>query len=189
MRETPAPKVLVSAGYGATELAPMLQPDDKRRNMTPNSRLPQFPSPVPAPAVPAGPIPRPAEPDQSQLFGLTVGTSPPKAGPPGAAWPSSSDRRGARADRRAFWGFNPLIHSPGTGGLYGAVSVWTPLNLFLDCRQNNPLRQVPAARETSLEQPQPDRCVSTQRGPMARCRTHSGSVISSHRAARYYDVP
>jgi hypothetical protein len=156
--QIPAPgTVLVSAGYGlnGTGTSVQLNFDDKRRNMTiefgayansifgvPLSTQPFLLAQFRDPLNPNSTIPNN---NLNNVFNLTVPTSPLEGGT--AAGDSGGPvfiqtAAGLVQISELFGGFNPV----GPPSRYGALSFWSPLNLFLDwVAQNNPLRQVTAA--------------------------------------------
>src|SRR5262245_61525175 len=156
--QIPAPRtVLVSAGYGfnGTGSFCCFAIDDRRRNMTiefgayANSiqgvnvsnqpfLLAQFRNPLnPNSTTPNN--------NPNNVFNLTVPTSPLEGGTAGGDSGGPvfiQTAAGLVQIGELFGGFNPV----GFPSEYGAVSLWSPLNLFLDwVAQNNPLRQVTAA--------------------------------------------
>jgi outer membrane autotransporter protein len=194
----PAPgTVLVSAGYGqnGTGSACCNPVDNKRRNMTI-----EFGAYQPAPPEIAGgtqpflqaQFRDPLSPNFPNSFNLAVPTSPLEGGTAGG------DSGGPVFIQTAAGlvqigvlaaGFNDF----GPPGQYGDISLWTPLNLFLDwVAQNNPLREVTAAAG-NFNWSNPAAWIDAFPDPArpngAVPDNTRGSVnFDANEAARYYDV-
>src|SRR6516162_6042443 len=203
--QIPAPgTVLVSAGYGFNGTGTFCCNgiDNKRRNMTiefgayansifgvPLSTqrflLAQFRDPLnPNSTIPNNNL--------NNVFNLTVPTSPLEGGTAGGDSGGPvfiQTAAGLVQIGELFGGFNPV----GLPSRYGAVSIWSPLNLFLDwVAQNNPLRQVTAAPGNfNWSNPAAwiDAFPDAARPNGAVPDNTRGSVdINANQAARYYDV-
>ena len=193
----PAPgTVLVSAGYGANGIGTnCCNPiDNKRRNMTI-----EFGAYEPPPAFFGGgtqpflqaQFRNPLSPNNPNDFVLTVPTSPLEGGTAGG------DSGGPVFMQTAAGlvqigllsgGFNPVnLDQPSE---YGDISLWTPLNLFLDwVAQNDPLRQVTAAAG-NFNWSNPTAWIDSVPGVPSRVPDNTrGTVdINANEAARYYQV-
>src|SRR5262249_46479646 len=190
--QIPAPgTVLVSAGYGDNGTGTFCCNgiDNKRRNMTIEFGaslllgtqpflLAQFRDPL--------------SPNNPNLFGLTVGTSPLEGGTAGGDSGGPvfiQTAAGLVQIGELFGGFNPV----GFPSEYGAGRLWSPLHLSLDCvNQNNPLRQVTAA-PGNFNWSNPGAWIDAFPDPArpngAVPDNTRGSVdINANQAARYYDV-
>src|SRR5262245_61460224 len=203
--QIPAPgTVLVSAGYGDNGTGTFCCNgiDNKRRNMTiefgayansifgvPLSTqrflLAQFRDPLnPNSTIPNNNL--------NNVFNLTVPTSPLEGGTAGGDSGGPvfiQTAAGLVQIGELFGGFNPV----GFPSEYGALSFWSPLNLFLDwVAQNNPLRQVTAA-PGNFNWSNPGAWIDAFPDPArpngAVPDNTRGSVdINANQAARYYDV-
>jgi outer membrane autotransporter protein len=201
----PAPgTVLVSAGYGDNGTGTFCCNgiDNKRRNMTiefgayansifgvPLSTQPFLLAQFRDPLNPNSTIPNN---NLNNVFNLTVPTSPLEGGTAGGDSGGPvfiQTAAGLLQIGELFGGFNPV----GFPSEYGALSIWTPLNLFLDwVAQNNPLRQVTAA-PGNFNWSNPGAWIDAFPDPArpngAVPDNTRGSVdINANQAARYYDV-
>src|SRR5262249_38259846 len=134
----------------------------------------------------------PASPNFPNSFNLTVPTSPLEGGTAGGDSGGPvfiQTPAGLVQIGELFGGFNAF----GFPSEYGALSAWTPLNLFLDwIAQNNPLREVTAAAGNfNWSNPAAwlDAFPDPARPNGAVPNNTRGSVdINANQAARYYDV-
>jgi subtilase-type serine protease len=193
----PAPgTVLVSAGYGANGTGTnCCNPiDNKRRNMTI-----EFGAYEPPPALFGGgsqpflqaQFRNPLSPNNPNDFVLTVPTSPLEGGTAGGDSGGPvfvQTAAGLVQIGTLTGGFNPLnLANP---SIYGDISLWTPLALFLDwVAQNNPLRQVTAAAG-NFNWSNPAAWIDSVPGVPSRVPDNTrGSVdINGNEAAHYYQV-
>jgi uncharacterized protein with beta-barrel porin domain/secreted trypsin-like serine protease len=192
----PAPgTVLVSAGYGGSGTGTnCCNFDNKRRNMTI-----EFGAFALVPAQFGGSTQpflqaqfrNPLSPNNPNQFNLTVPTSPLEGGT--AAGDSGGPvfvqtAAGLVQIGELQGGFNPVnVNQP---SLYGDISTWTPLALFLDwVAQNNPLRQVTAAAG-NFNWSNPSAWIDSVPGGQSRVpdNTRGNVDINANEAARYYDV-
>src|SRR5262245_48123159 len=200
--QIPAPRtVLVSAGYGfnGTGSFCCFAIDDRRRNMTiefgayANSiqgvnvsnqpfLLAQFRNPLnPNSTIPNN--------NPNNVFNLTVPTSPLEGGTAGGDSGGPvfiQTAAGLVQIGERFGGFNPV----GFPSEYGAVSLWSPLNLFLDwLAQNDPLREVTAAAG-NFNWSNPAAWIDSVPGVPGRVPDNTRGEVNfaANEAARYYDV-
>ena len=193
----PAPgTVLVSAGYGANGTGTnCCNPiDNKRRNMTI-----EFGAYEPPPALFGGgtqpflqaQFRNPLSPNNPNDFVLTVPTSPLEGGTAGGDSGGPvfvQTAAGLVQIGELNGGFNPV--NPANPSIYGDISLWTPLALFLDwVAQNNPLRQVTAAAG-NFNWSNPAAWIDSVPGVPSRVPDNTrGSVdINANEAAHYYQV-
>jgi outer membrane autotransporter protein len=193
----PAPgTVLVSTGYGANGIGTnCCNPiDNKRRNMTI-----EFGAYEPPPALfGSGSQPflqaqfrNPLSPNNPNDFALTVPTSPLEGGTAGGDSGGPvfvQTAAGLVQIGTLTGGFNPL--NPANPSIYGDISLWTPLALFLDwVAQNDPLRQV-TATAGNFNWSNPAAWIDSVPGVQSRVPDNTrGTVdINANEAAHYYQV-
>jgi outer membrane autotransporter protein len=193
----PAPgTVLVSTGYGANGIGTnCCNPiDNKRRNMTI-----EFGAYEPPPALfGSGSQPflqaqfrNPLSPNNPNDFVLTVPTSPLEGGTAGGDSGGPvfvQTAAGLVQIGTLTGGFNPL--NPANPSIYGDISLWTPLALFLDwVAQNDPLRQV-TATAGNFNWSNPAAWIDSVPGVQSRVPDNTrGTVdINANEAAHYYQV-